>query len=271
VNVAVESLSYQYPSGTRALEKIQLDIPAGQRVGWVGANGAGKSTLARHLNGLIQPQEGRVLVGGWDTREHPAFELASRVGYVFQNPDEQLFARTLWEEVAFGPRNLGRPPAEVREAAEFALGTLGLIERAQDHPYDLRPAQRRELGLASVLAMATSILILDEPTTGQDSHGIQRLARVLETLRESRRTVILISHDIEFCAEQVERVVVFAAGRILIDDRPDQVFSRPDLLEQARVEGPQLVRLGRALGLPELPWDVERFVDIWSAVRARGA
>jgi energy-coupling factor transport system ATP-binding protein len=145
------------------------------------------------------------------------------------------------------------------------------MERAQDHPYDLRPVQRRDLGLASVLAMATSILILDEPTTGQDTRGIDRLTRVLESLGERRRTVILITHDIEFCADRVERVVVFAAGKILIDDQPDQVFSRPDLLEQARVDGPQLVRLARALELPALPWEVERFVDVWSAVRGRGA
>lgn len=268
--VAVEGVSYQYPNGTRALDQVRLEIPAGEQIGWIGANGAGKSTLARHLNGLLRPQHGRVVVGGWDTREHPASEFAARVGYVFQNPDEQLFARTLWEEVAFGPRNLGKPPSEVREAAEDALETLGLMERAQDHPYDLRPAQRRDLGLASILAMATSILILDEPTTGHDSRGIERLTRVLESLQKRRRTVILISHDIEFCADRVERVVVFAAGKILIDDKPDQVFSRPDLLERARVDGPQLVRLARALELPALPWDVEGFVDVWSAISARG-
>ncbi len=267
MKVTVDGVSFVYPNGIRAVDRVRLDVPAGQRIGWIGANGAGKSTLARHLNGLLRPQHGRVLVGDWDTREHPTSEFAARVGYVFQNPDEQLFARTLWEEVAFGPRNLGRSAAEVRIAVAAALEPLGLGGLATAHPYDLRPAQRRDLCLASVLAMATPVLILDEPTTGQDSRGIQRLTQVLESLRELRRTVILISHDIDFCADQVERVVVFAAGHVLIDDRPDQVFSRSDVLEQARVDGPQLVRLARALELPALPWDVEGFVDSWAAIR----
>lgn len=270
MKITVEDVSYVYPSGTRALERVGLEILAGQQVGWIGANGAGKSTLARHLNGLLRPQQGRVLVGDWDTREHPASEFAARVGYAFQNPDEQLFARTVWEEVAFGPRNLGRSAGEVRNAVAAALEELGLIEEAQIHPYDLRPAQRRDLGLASVLAMATSVLILDEPTTGQDSQGIERLRRVLQRLRERGCTLILISHDMDFCAEHVERVVVFAGGRVLIDDQPDRVFSQSELLDRARVDGPQLVRLARALDLPTLPWDVERFVDVWSASRAAG-
>jgi energy-coupling factor transport system ATP-binding protein len=270
LRIAIEGVSYRYPNGVRALEEIDLEIPAGQLIGWIGANGAGKSTLARHLNGLLPIQTGRVTLGDWEARDHSVAELSQRVGYVFQNPDEQLFARTLWEEVAFGPRNLGRAESDVKQAVEAALDRLELSAHAHDHPYDLRPSQRRELGLASVLAMETPVLILDEPTTGQDGPGLDRLHRLLEELHEVGRTIILISHDMDFCADHAERVVVFGAGRILADDRPDVAFRRTDVLARAQVDAPQLVRLAARLGLPGAPSRAEELVDLWATVRAKG-
>jgi energy-coupling factor transport system ATP-binding protein len=263
MNISVESVSFQYPNGMRALEDIRLQIQAGEQVAWIGANGAGKSTLARLLNGLLRPQQGRISIGDWKTSDHRVNELARRVGYVFQNPDEQLFARTLREEVAFGPRNLGLPAAQVEAAVETALGAVDLMDRAAINPYDLHPARRKELGLATILAMDPKILILDEPTTGQDAHGLDRLGRVLADWRRRGRTVILITHDMEFCSEHADRVVVFSQGRILIDGTSHEVFAQSDLLPRAQIDPPQLARLARALGLPGMPTDVEAFLMLW--------
>lgn len=263
MNLEIDGVSFRYPNGAQAVSRIRMKIESGEQVAWIGANGAGKSTLARLVNGLLQPQEGVVRVGDWDTRRRRVSELARRVGYVFQNVDEQLFARSLREEVGFGPRNLGRPAAEVRQAVEASLEAIGLLARADDNPFDLHPARRKELGLASILAMDPAILILDEPTTGQDAPGVGRLGRVLDDLRRRGRTVILISHDIEFCAEHADRIAVFSQGQILLDGPARQVFARPEILATAQVDPPQLVRLAAALDLSTTPLSVDEFLQAW--------
>lgn len=244
-----------------------MHIRAGEQIAWIGANGAGKSTLARLANGLLRPSHGKVLVGDWDTRGHAVSELARRVGYVFQNPDEQLFARTLREEISFGPRNLGMSPGEVDSAVSESLAALDLTDVAQAHPYDLSPSRRKDVGLAAILAMGPSILILDEPTTGQDARGLDRLGRVLRQARARSQTTILITHDMEFCSEYADRVAVFSQGRILTEGSAPEVFQRSELLDRAQVDPPQLVRLGESLHLPDPPLSVDLFLDSWRAAR----
>ncbi|MEX0788313.1 MAG: ABC transporter ATP-binding protein [Anaerolineales bacterium] len=267
MNLSVEGVSFAYPNGAQALQDVSLQIPAGQQVAWIGANGAGKSTLARLANGLLRPLLGRVQVGDWDTREHRVSELAHRVGHVFQNPDEQLFARTLREEVAFGPRNLGRSPAVVNAAVMEALAALDLSDLAEVNPYDLPPARRKDLGLAAILAMQPPIVILDEPTTGQDAEGLERLGRVLRQARTRSQTMITITHDMEFCSEYADRLAVFSEGKILIEGPVGEVFRRRDLLDLAQVEPPQLIRLADRLHLPDLPLGVDSFLESWQAAR----
>jgi energy-coupling factor transport system ATP-binding protein len=270
VKITIEQVSYAYPNGVKALAGINLEIAAGQQVAWIGANGAGKSTLARHLNGLLLPQTGRVLLDQLDTRGQDAADLSRLVGYVFQNPDEQLFSRTVWEEVAFGPRNLGQPVEAVETSVEAALTAVDLAAEAQRHPYDLPRFRRQDLGLASILAMDPQVLILDEPTTGQDRHGTDRLSRVLDEWRARGRTLILISHDMDFCAEHADRAVVFSAGRLVLDGRAQDVFGRAEVLGSASLDPPQLVRLARALGWSETPLGVEPFLEAWAARRRPG-
>ena len=267
MNLSFEGVSFAYPNGAQALLEASLQIRAGHQVAWIGANGAGKSTLARLTNGLLRPIQGRVLIGDWDTREHRVSELAHRIGYVFQNPDEQLFARTLLEEVAFGPRNLGRSPGEVDAAVSEALAALDLSDSAQVNPFDLPPARRKDLGLAAILAMRPPILILDEPTTGQDAEGLERLGRVLRQARARSQTTITITHDMEFCSEHADRLTVFSQGRILIEGPVDEVFQRRDLLDRAMVEPPQLIRLAERLHLPDRPLAVDPFLESWRAAR----
>ncbi len=269
MRILVTDVAFRYPNGVQALAGVSLAITGGEAVAVIGENGAGKTTLARHLNGLLRPQQGRVLIGDWDTREHTVAQLARRVGYVFQNPDDQLFERTVRRELAFGPRNLGRRQDEIEAAVAQALAWLDLEDVADSHPYDLSLSQRRLVALAAVLAMETPIVVLDEPTTGQDAAGMALLGRVIEDLKAAGRTVITISHDIDFVAEHFPRLVVMAAGRILADGPTDRVLAQTGLLAQAQVEPPQLVRLATALDLPGIPSTVDAFLALWARTRAQ--
>ncbi len=262
MNIIVSDLRFTYPSGVEALRGITLSIAAGAAVAILGENGAGKTTLVKHFNGLLRPTAGQVTVGEWDTRGRSVAQLAARVGYVFQNPDDQLFERTVQAEVAFGPRNLRWPDAAVQEAAAQALEQVGLQDRAGAHPYDLPPSQRKFLALAAILAMRTPVVVLDEPTTGQDAAGLARFGRIVESLKEAGRTVIAISHDVDFCVEHFERTIVMAGGQVVADGRADEVFTRADVLREAAVEPPQLARLAMALGWPRAPLRVEQFVSL---------
>jgi len=269
MNVVVADVVFRYPGGVQALAGVSLEVVSGEAVAIIGENGAGKTTLARHLNGLLRPQQGYVRIGDWDTREHTVAQLAHRVGYVFQNPDDQLFERTVRRELAFGPRNLGRREAEVEAAVARALNRLGLEALAESHPYDLSLAQRRLVALAAVLAMETPIVVLDEPTTGQDAAGTALLGRVIADLRAEGRTVITISHDMDFVAEHFPRVVVMADGRILADGPTEEVLAQTGLLTQAQVDPPQLVRLATALGLPGIPTTVDAFLALWARTQGK--
>ena len=250
MNISVRNLHYTYPNGHTALHGFDLDIPAGQRVAIVGQNGGGKTTLVRHLNGLFSPTSGDVLIGDWNTRQHPVHQLAARVGYVFQNPDEQLFCKTVQEEVEFGPRNLGFGAQRVQQLAGQALAQTALQAHAHKNPYDLSPAWRKMVAIASVLAMDPAILVLDEPTTGQDAAGVARVAAVVATAAAQGKTVIAISHDMDFVAENFDRLIAIYDGRLLADGPTEQIMPQAGLLAQTGVEPAQLTRLGTALNLP---------------------
>lgn len=260
MRVAVEGVSFSYPSGVEALRDVSLVVELGEAIAILGENGAGKSTLAKHLNGLLKPGAGRVLIGDWDTREHTTAQMAHRVGYVFQNPDDQIFERMVKKEVAFGPRNLGRAEADVERLVAQALARVGLTEAAESHPYDLPLPQRKLLTLAAVLAMEPPVIVFDEPTTGQDASGVARIGGIVEDSKAEGRTVITISHDIDFCAEHFPRVVLMAQGVVLADGPAGEVLSRGDLLAQAAVERPQMMRLADGLGMDARPLTVEAFV-----------
>jgi energy-coupling factor transport system ATP-binding protein len=257
-DVAVEQLVHVYPRGeVRALDGIDLRVAAGERVALIGQNGSGKTTLARHLNGLLRPTAGTVRIGARDAAEMTVAALAREVGLVFQDPDRQIFAPTVRAEVEFGPRNLGRRGAALRAAVEQALVTTGLAENREVNPYDLGASRRKLLSLASVLAMETPVLVLDEPTTGQDVAGIAVVRGVVESAAAEGRTVIAISHDMQFVAEAFARVVVMREGRIILDGPPQAVFgeARWETLRSTYLEPPAAAVAGARLGLGATPTD----------------
>ncbi|HEY8636311.1 MAG TPA: ABC transporter ATP-binding protein [Candidatus Limnocylindrales bacterium] len=256
-SLAFDRIGFVYPDGTRALSDVDLAIAPGECVAIVGQNGSGKSTLVRHLDGLLRPTEGRVLHDGADVVAMRVAALAARVGIVFQNPDRQIFAGKVRAEVEFGPRILGRSAAVASAAAADALAAVGLTELAEANPYDLGYSRRKLLTLASILAMGTPVVVLDEPTTGQDARGVARVQRVIADLHAEGRTVIAISHDMRFVAETFERVVVMGSGRILLDGTPAEVFADAawPTLATTYLEAPLAARIGSRLGLGSTPTD----------------
>ncbi|MBA3307327.1 MAG: ABC transporter ATP-binding protein [Chloroflexi bacterium] len=258
IPLRMESLVHVYrPSAVRALDGLDLSVGPGERVALVGQNGSGKTTLVRHLNGLLRPTTGRVLVDGVDAAGLRVAQLARRIGLVFQDPDRQIFAGSVRSEVEFGPRNLSMSEAERLVAVEEALAAVDLAGEADTNPYDLGASRRKLLALASVLAMRTPVLVLDEPTTGQDLRGVARVREVIESAHAAGRTVIAISHDMRFVAEMFERVVVLRAGRVILDGQPAEVFAKDSWpsLESTFLEAPLAARVGARLGIGSTPTD----------------
>ncbi len=271
MNIEILDLHHTYPGGVKALNGITLTIAPGEQVAIVGQNGAGKTTLVKHLNGLLLPTSGSVSIGGWDTTQYPVAKLASRVGYVFQNPDEQLFTRTVYQEVAFGPKNLGYEKEKVEALVEDALTLTELTAQKETNPYDLSPTWRKMVALASIIAMDTPIVVLDEPTTGQDAANIARMGRVIASLRKRGKTIITITHDIDFCAENFERVIALAQGGVLLDGPANQVLGQEEILAQTYVDPPQITRLGLRLGLPEIVCTQEQFLRVYKKLASSRA
>jgi energy-coupling factor transport system ATP-binding protein len=261
MKITIEDLHFTYPNGPQALCGVSLTIDTDEPVAIIGQNGAGKTTLVKHFNGLLQPTRGRVLIGDWDTTEHSVARLASRVGYVFQNADEQLFSKNVEAEVAFGPKNLDFDPERVRSLVQDALALTDLSDKSKTNPYDLSATWRKMVAIASVIAMDTPIIIFDEPTTGQDAVNVARIAHVIRELRRRGKTVIAITHDIDFCAENFERVIVMSQGKILLDGRANDVLGEEEILASTYVDPPQLTRLGKRLGFNETVRNEDQFLN----------
>jgi energy-coupling factor transport system ATP-binding protein len=255
-DIAVEGLVHVYPDGdVRALDGVDLRIEAGEAVALIGQNGSGKSTLVRHLNGLLRPTEGRVLLDAQETTRLTVAQLARSVGLCFQDPDRQVFSGSVRAEVAFGPRNLGLGGAGLDRAVTQALASVGLADEAGTNPYDLGYSRRKLLATASVLAMGTPVVVLDEPTTGQDARGIERIGGIVRGLGAEGRTIIAISHDMAFVAEHFGRVVVMRAGRVVLDGSPSEVFAEDawPTLASTYLEPPYPAVVGARLGLGATP------------------
>lgn len=269
--VEIDQLYFTYPSGVEALRGVSLRVAPGEQVAIIGQNGSGKTTLVKHLNGLLRPTQGTVRIGDWLTDDKTVAQLAARVGYVFQNPDDQLFKTRVEDEVRVGPLNLKLPPDQVEAQVRAALELLDLADKAEMHPYDLTPTWRKRVAIAAVVAMGAPILVLDEPTTGQDHRSVEELGRVVAALRTAGRTIIAISHDIDFVAAHFDRIIVMSQGQVLADGAPSAVFAQREALAAANVEPPQLTRLAQRLGLGSSVYSVEAFVEMLAAHRAVSA
>ncbi len=266
--IEVENLTYIYrPYGIVALEDVSLEIKEGEFVAIIGRNGSGKTTLLKNIVGLLKPTQGRVLVEGVDISRSTVAELATRVGLVLQNPDQQLFSQTVEEEIAFGPRNLGLPESEVESRVEEAIALLGLERFRHEFPLALSIGDRARVVIASVLAMRPHIILLDEPTMGQDYRGHREIMSIAERLHRDGYTVVIATHHVDLVAEYAQRVIVLCEGRVLLDDTPAAVFSQPEVLRRTHMAPPQITRLAQALPPSlELPRDVLTVEELGEAV-----
>ena len=242
------NVEFTYPGGARALDGVNLAVGRGDFVAIVGQNGAGKTTLTRHFNGLLRPSSGDIRVLGRSAQGVPTIELCRHVGYVFQNPDEQLFCTSVQEELKFGPTNIGADPHVTSQRVEEILGDIGLTKYREVWPKYLTKGERQRLALASVVAMDPDVLIVDEPTTGLDWVESLQILDYLERLRnERKKTIIIITHDMNIVSLYARRVVVMAKGRVVGDGTAREIFSQPDLMELACLRRPPIADLSQAL------------------------
>lgn len=256
----ISRLSFSYQKDVPVLSELNLSLD-GRPTAIVGQNGAGKTTLVKLLKGLLKPVSGSVFFGGEDIGQKTVAMLAGQVGYVFQNPDDQIFKYNVLDEVMFGPLNIGMSQEQAKNKALEALEMTGLSGKEKENPYDLELNERKMTAIASVLAMDTDVLILDEPTIAQDYKGRQRIREIIRQLSEKRRLVIAILHDMDFVAESFERVIVMAHGHILADGTARQVFAMDEVLKEASISRPYVTELCRRLGYEEIYLTVDEFLQ----------
>jgi len=261
--IELQGVTFVHQNGVKALDGVSLKIDAGETVAIVGENGAGKTTLVKHVTGLLKPATGIVLVDGVSTTSVSTAQISRKVGVAFQNPDHQLFSESVEEEMAFALRNFGFPPDLVEERVRWGLELFGLEEYRKSSPLVLSGGEKKRLTLACILAWDPQVVILDEPTVGQDSIQKEKLAQTIRMLSSTGKTIVVVSHDIEFLWPIQPRIVVMKAGKIVGDGPAPRVMQDLSLLDSARVVQPQLVALHRGLSRKPL----EPFVDPLDARR----
>lgn len=245
--LSVQDLWHVYPDGTEALKGVSLDIHEGEYLLIVGQNGAGKSTLVKHFLKLLEPSEGKVFVAGKDVTTYAVSDLASKIGYIAQNPDTQIFTTTVEEEVSFALKNLGFTPEEIENRTTACLDSMGLLDMRKVHPRSLPKGDRARVVIAAILAMEPEIIIFDEPTTGQDFRGAKYILDVSNKLQRMGKTVLVITHHLYLMPEYAERVIVMGKGTILLDAPIRQAFHEADVLRSTFLKPPQAVLLCQEL------------------------
>lgn len=263
----IEGLHFTYPAGVKALKGIDLEIDQGESIGIIGENGAGKTTLVKHFNGLLKPTEGKAHVMGKDTQEKSIRELSQVCGYVFQNPQNQIFQNRIFDEVAFGPRNMGFSEDKVRKKVKKALKEVELWDKKEDHPYDVNYNKRKLIAIASIRAMDTDIFILDEPTTAQDPKHKRIASSIIDKLLEEGKTVVTISHDMEFIAHNTDRVFVLRDGNIMLRGKTPEVYSKPKELSKTFLEPPLITQLAQEF--EDIPDDVLRVEEFYKHAKKK--
>ena len=260
--IEVNDVYFTYPTGVAALKGVSLQIENGEFVAIMGQNGAGKTTLVKQFNGLLKPTQGKVYVNGVDTTKISVASVARNVGFVFQNPDNQLFSETVEEEISFALKNFGFNEKVTEDRVTWALNLLSLTQYRKTSPFMLSGGERKRVALASVLAWDPSILILDEPTIGQDYQQKERLRQFILQLQTQRKTVIIVTHDVEFVAECNPRVLLMREGQVIADGEARHVLTNLDVITQASIVPPQIAQIFLQLCDLDLPKEV---IDVYEA------
>jgi len=260
--IEAKNVHYSYPSNVEALKGVSLTIKDGEFIAIMGENGAGKSTFVKHFNGLLKPTSGTVLVDGVETTKTSVASLARNVGFVFQNPDHQLFCETVEEEIAFALKNFGFAADVVEKRVTWALELLSLTQYRKTSPFLLSGGERKRVALASVLAWNPKTLILDEPTIGQDHEQKEKLTQFIMQMQAQGKTVVIVTHDVEFVAECNPRVVLMKEGQIVTEGIGKDILTYPPILEVSSIVLPQIAQVFTKLSSIGFPKNV---IDIYEA------
>lgn len=260
--IKTENLVHTYKTGVTALKGISTEIYEKDVLSIVGQNGSGKTTLVRHFNGLLRPTTGKVYLDGEDTQKKSVGQMSRKVGYVFQNPNHQIFCTTVREELEVAPRNFKFSEAQIKDNIDRVVELMKIEKELKKHPLTLDYTTKKIITIASVLAFNPEVLIMDEPTGGLDESGRKILTKIIQIMHEQGHTVIIISHDMDYVAENSKRIVVMAQGEIIKDGTPHEIFLEKDILKRAQIEPPQITQLDFAVLGPsaEPAISVENFV-----------
>jgi energy-coupling factor transport system ATP-binding protein len=264
--IEAKDLYFTYTNGVEALRGVSATIQDGEFVAIMGQNGAGKTTLVKHFNGLLKPTKGQVIVDTVDVTKASIATLSRNVGFVFQNPDHQLFSETVEEEISFALRNFGFNEDVVERRVTWALNLLGLTQYRKTSPFMLSGGERKRVALASVLAWDPKILILDEPTIGQDYQQKEKLRQFILQMETQKKTVVIVTHDVEFVAECSPRVILMREGKITADGQARHILTDPGILAEASIIPPQIAQIFMELRsqLPELELP-KQIIDLYEA------
>jgi energy-coupling factor transport system ATP-binding protein len=264
--IEARDVCFTYPNGVEALKDVSVTVQDGEFVAIMGQNGAGKTTLVKHFNGLLKSTKGRVLVDGVDVKKVSVATLARNVGFVFQNPDHQLFSETVEEEISFALRNFGFKEDVTKNRVTWALNLLSLTQYRTTSPFMLSGGERKRVALASILAWDPKILILDEPTIGQDYQQKEKLRQFILQMRTQKKTIIMVTHDVEFVAECNPRVLLMREGKITADGEATEILTNPQILNAASIVPPQIAQIFLELApqLPELELP-KNIIDVYEA------
>lgn len=261
MRIELKKMGHIYPTGDEALKDVDLVIEGTEPVAIIGQNGAGKTTLVKHFNGILRPTSGQILIDGEDINSRSTAKWSRDVGYVFQNPDDQIFLETIRKEFEFGPKQIGMSEDKIKKQMDFVAERCLLKDKLDLHPFDLTLTEKKFCTIGSIIMMDPQVIIFDEPTCGQDVEGNQRLKNIVNTLREMGKLCITISHDMKFVVENFKRVVVMCKGQVLMDGDSKEVFSQVDKLKQSFVSPPPITRVAQKAGFEKTVFDIEEFIE----------
>ncbi|MFX0044735.1 MAG: ABC transporter ATP-binding protein [Candidatus Hermodarchaeota archaeon] len=271
--IRVDDLRFTYPTGAEALKGVSIKVYENEFIAILGQNGSGKTTLVKHFNGLLKPTEGTVVVFGLDTQVTPTYELIEKVGYVFQNPDQQLFSKRVYEEIAFGLKNIGLSEVEVDNRIREVANQMKIEELLEERPYSLSKGDRQRVVISCILALNPNVIVVDEPTTGQDPKRRREIMDLMKELHSQGKTIIVITHDMNLAAEYAERCIVMSDGKILLEGTPKEIFVETDLLATTHLNPPTITHLFLELNKSyDVPCDlltVQEAVEYFTQVSQR--
>lgn len=265
--IEVKDVVFTYPDGTTAIDGITFSVEKGENVAIVGQNGAGKTTAVKLLNGLLKPTKGDVIIDSWNTKDYTTAKMSRKVGYVFQNPDDQIFHNSVEDEILFGPKKIGYPAEEIERLVNKAVELTELKEELQENPYNLPYSIRKFVTIAAVISMGTDVIILDEPTAGQDLRGMKILNNLIKKLNDEGKTIITITHDMEFVVNNFERMIVMAHRNIIDDGNKKEIFWKEDILKESKLKQPYISNLANRLNIGGNVLTIGEFIE---ALKERG-